>query len=215
MGRINTEQWICAFGLDIRIGATIFFVCDGIFIDYCRIARWREPSKTRDQVNRMFKIFYRWCRWCFLFYPLTITTRYNLTHCNLQMGSPIADYIEYTVVGFESFPLFPKEINSLYFVVLISFISMGFILGNCIQCTKSAIKVLCNCCLARSDVIMHLKVGMIWRNERRRSVLRQLHKRWAGWAWSGQVSIVSQVTPRWPLVVKATDYLRKICSFFF
>lgn len=39
MGRINTEQWICAFGLDIRIGATIFFVCDGIFIDYCRIAR--------------------------------------------------------------------------------------------------------------------------------------------------------------------------------
>ena len=103
-----------------------------------------------------------------------------MTHCNLQMGSPIADYIESTVVGFESFPLFPKEINSLYFVVLISFISMGFILGNCIQCTKSAIKVLCNCCLARSDVIMHLKVGMIWRNERRRSVLRELSMKRTG-----------------------------------
>lgn len=54
----------------------------------------------------------------------------------------------------------------------------------------------------------HVLKKLEWyeRNGRRCSVLRQPHKRWA---WSGQVSRVSQVTSRWPLVVKATDYLKR------
>lgn len=90
-------------------------------------------------------------------YISTPTPRYNLTYCYPRTGSMIPGSKRFTVFCFSPSSQFQKLSFS------ISFIIMESILDNSIQFAKSAIKVLCNCHLARSDVNVHLKAGMIWK----------------------------------------------------